>query len=58
MGRFPFAGVLPRNSFTKIDRQTFEHLDGGTRKRLMDKTAARRKGAWKKLYEQLAEFAK
>ena len=45
-------------SFTKIDRQTFEHLDASTRKRLMDKIAARRKGAWKKLYEQLTELAK
>lgn len=39
-------------SFAKVERQTLEQLDAGTRKRLVDKIAARRKGAWKKLYEQ------
>jgi hypothetical protein len=39
-------------SFAKVDSQTLEQLDAGTRKRLVDKIAARRKGAWKKLYEQ------
>lgn len=40
-------------SFAKVDKQTFEQLDAGTRRRLLDKMAARRKGAWKKLYEQI-----
>ena len=38
-------------SFAKVDRQTLEQLDAGTRKRLLDKAAARRNGVWKKLYE-------
>lgn len=42
-------------SFARLDRQTFEQLDAGTRKRLMDKMAARQKGAWKKLYEQFTK---
>jgi len=54
---FHSLAFYPAN-FAKIDRQTFEHLDAGTRKRLMDKMAARRKGAWKKLYEQLTKLAK
>src|ERR1039458_527089 len=41
-------------SFAKVEGQTLEQLDAGTRKRLVDKIAARRKGAWKRLYEQLA----
>ena len=40
-------------SLAKVDRQAFEQLDAGTRRRLLDKLAARRKGAWKKLYDQL-----
>jgi len=40
-------------SFAKVDRQSFDQLDDGTRKRLLDKLAARRKGAWKKLQGQL-----
>jgi len=39
-------------SFAKVDSQTLKQLDSGTQKRLMDKMAARRKGVWKKLYEQ------
>jgi len=42
-------------SFAKVERRTLEQLDAGSRKRLVDKIAARRKGAWKVLYEQLAE---
>jgi hypothetical protein len=42
-------------SFTKRDDQTFEQLDAGTRKRLLDKMAARRKGAWKTPYEPLSD---
>jgi hypothetical protein len=42
-------------SFAKLDNQTFEQLDAGTRKRLMEKLAARRKGAWEKLCEQLTK---
>lgn len=40
-------------SFAKVDGPTLQQLDGGTRKRLLDKMAARRKGAWKRLYGQL-----
>jgi len=39
-------------SFAKVDRQTLEQLDAGTRKRLLDKAAVRGKGAWKRLYER------
>ena len=42
-------------SFAKVERQTLEQLDGGSRKRLMDKMAARHKGGWRKLYEQPAQ---
>jgi hypothetical protein len=42
-------------SFAKVDRRTLEQLDAGTRKRLLEKAAARRKGAWKKLYEQFTK---
>jgi hypothetical protein len=45
-------------SYAKFDRRAFEQLDVGTRKRLIDKIAARRKGVWKKLYERLTEPAK
>jgi hypothetical protein len=41
-------------SFAKVEGKTLEQLDAGTRKRLVDKIAARRKGPWKSLYEQLA----
>jgi hypothetical protein len=41
-------------SFAKVDRETLEQLDAGTRQRLVDKIAARRKGAWEKLYEHLS----
>ena len=37
--------------FAKVDTQTIEQLDAGTRKRLLEKMAARQKGVWKKLYE-------
>jgi hypothetical protein len=41
------------DTFAYEDKETFEQLDAGTRKRLLDKMAARRTGAWKRLYARL-----
>jgi len=36
-----------------VEKQMLAQLDAGTRERLVEKLAARRKGAWKKLFDQI-----
>ena len=42
--------------FAKVDKHSFDRLDAGTQRRLLNKLAIRRKGAWKHLHKQLSNW--